>query len=262
MTTIWGIMAYWNEEFYIRQSIYAALPFVSKLLLVDGAYYQEGLDSHWSTDKTNSCINRIIYDDDIPDMDIWWYTDEQWNDAFPSMKPHDYVKVKYKGWKDEMEKRQFMLDCVPEGDVIFIIDADTLTVGDPNWFREQVEVMISSASMVPTMEYVHPAGWWDTPMLLKKVKGMQYKGTHWNIEYPDTDGNQWIAPNNMQDRIEGVFQLNMGAFYRQPTRFGSKITSRVSRSKKEDFGDYQRKKLKEEMYDARRQLYEDPPSTE
>jgi len=253
---IWGIMSYWNEEFYIRQSIYAALPFVDKLLLVDGAYYQPDIDNFFSTDATNSHIRDIIWNG-VHTVDIHWYTNGEKSLQFENEYPKISHQIHYRGWKNEMEKRQFMIDCIPDDDIILIIDADTLTVGDPAWFREQVEAMSYPATMIPTMDYIHPAGWWDTPMLLRKIKGMKYGGTHYNIEYPEYPfKNQWMPPINMHERIQGVFQLNMGAFYRQPSRLKPKMETRLERGTKEDFDKRRREILMEDFYKARKDINE------
>jgi len=251
---IWGLMAYWNEEFYLRQSIYSVLPFVDELIMMDGAYYQYDLPDYFSSDASNAHINNIIWEG-VGDTSLHWYTDEEHSFQFVEWLAGLYEGVKNHGWADEMYKRQKMIELVPDGDVMLIIDADTLMMGDPVWFREQVAEMSTRATMIPTMYYTHPASWWETPMVMKKVDGMKYAGIHWNIEYPDTpQQNQWYPPNNDGRIIEGCFQLNMGMFYRQPSRMTPKRDSAVKRNLKEDFSKQRAKQIWDKMYYEREKL--------
>lgn len=166
-----------NGERTLAKSLKSILPFVDKVVMVDGAFQLYPHKVPWSTDNTKGiaeelCGNKLI-----------WVGCE-------------------KAWSGEVEKRSTYFKHVPDGEMLIIIDHDeVLEESKPNAFQRQLNrignkypcVGIQVVSYVPKWsgsfleipECDWPKiKWYENPdfsarsAIYRKVKGMEYRQRH------------------------------------------------------------------------------------
>lgn len=173
-------MSFWNERRFILSAIKHALPFVDKLILVDGAYESMrnyGFPYPHSGDGT---LERIR--DCLPDK--YW----------KKIKLYEVSDF----WKNEVEKRNFMLSKAREGDYVFIVDGDEITWGLPKLLRETLtriapDVIYIPVYSIPDTEYFPVQQNQLMPRIFRKRRGWKYKDKHWWIV--DEDGDLVMSHN-------------------------------------------------------------------
>ena len=89
-----------------------------------------------------------------------------------------------KVWLNQIEKRNRLVEAVPDGEDFIIIDADEMLVGD---FQEGVERWYDSGCVCcnfpiysPGTDFERVTPRWH-PRIFRKLKGMHYRGTHWHL---------------------------------------------------------------------------------
>jgi hypothetical protein len=144
---------------------------VDGIIVIDGAYknylehFKEFNDwaTAWSTDGSMEIINNFR---GLPEVHIY-------------KTPNDSVC-----WPNQVEKRNFLLSTVPDGDAFLGIDADEMIMGD---VQEGVEKFYESGCIACSMPLYMPGTHMDRvvprwhPRVFVKRKGMHYTGTHWHL---------------------------------------------------------------------------------
>jgi len=248
---IWAVVSYYDEEYYIMQSLISIAPFVDGFILVDGAYY--GTKPTFSTDRTNELIGLFARTFGEGKTFKWYCS----YDTFPTLIQFDFglhKRITDKGWESEMEKRQFAIEQVPVGDWILIHDADELALGVPDLFRDEVSGRKDLSRHVISMESYGIGDWWHTPRVLKRTKKMSYQQNHWTILYGRKP--HFGEPINKGYIHRYIMQLNMGDFYRKPRQTALKLESKDGRDKKENSANEIRDRMRKRILDAQRKIYE------
>ena len=190
-------MVYYNEKFYLAQSLYALRHYVDGVILVDGVFEGFG-DTLKSTDDSHYIIKDFM---DNISLEIKHHF------------PHTY-------WKNEPEKRQFAIDQVPEGDDFIIIDPDELILGDPKYFRKELSMYDDLVMNTMIIDHVRPASWWLYPRVYHKTVPYEYKHLHNALA---VDGYfHWDKPVNKQRILKSIVLLHMSEFYIPPERLAQK----------------------------------------
>jgi hypothetical protein len=89
-----------------------------------------------------------------------------------------------KPWQNQAVKRTALIDAVPLGDWLLIIDADEMVMGD---FQESMEATYESGCIVANCPLYNPGTHAERmvkawhPRIFQKQEGMHYRGTHWHL---------------------------------------------------------------------------------
>ncbi len=241
---IWACLIYFNEEYYLPQALYALRHFVDGMILVDGAF--EGYaEENYSTDRSNFIIREFTDDIDLHyDHKI---TFQRWTGN--------------KFWKNEMEKRSYAINLVPEGDYFIIIDADELLLGDPTFFRKELYALSKKDEQTELVRNVgivhHPAdtGWFLMPRVYKKVEDMDYKGSHSNIFVGDTPVT-WSYPHNNARVFRSIMIIHMNEFYPRRDKQIEKWNYQAKRESEEDIQKFKRDQLLKDITPERNDAIE------
>ena len=253
---IWAVMIYYNEEKYLLNNMIRVMPFVDRLILVDGAFQGYDKDcverkSFWSYDWSNIVIQGAISDWHFHNTEdpkaIKWYTD------IPEIIGYEAGDMwnhhRRKGWKNEIEKRTFSIQQVPDGDYFFIIDADEILMGNPEYFREEVKRYDSKYKRedctilnVGLIHYPDNTGWFIFPRIYKKIPNMYYDATHSNI-FVDDKPVSWTAPYNNSEVLRSICMIHESAFYPDDEKQKMKWDYISKRQKEEDVNVWKRERL-------------------
>jgi hypothetical protein len=229
---IWALMQYYNEGFYLAQSLYQLRHFVDHIVLVDGAFAGFS-DSPWSTDRSNAIIGqfRVLF----PKVDVMWVNELSLNRIIKNKEKRRRLLTK--GWNMETEKRQWMLDQVPDNDYFMIADADEMLIGDPDYFRWEVKQLAKAEKKVANQMVIHHpryASWLLYPRVYHKRGAFEYKILHNALEI-DNKGFHWDKSVNDQRIMESVAVIHLSEFYVDRERMWDKILYNMEvRDTKED----------------------------
>jgi hypothetical protein len=164
------IMLY-NDCTFLAATLESIKDVVDSIIVVDGAYelylkhYKEFVPTAnaWSTDGGLEIIER-----------------------FPGKPETRVFKTKDNGtcWANQVEKRNFMINQVPDGDYFLGIDSDEMLMGD---VQEALEKFYESGCVAAQFPLYTPGLNQDRivprwhPRIFQKKPGMHYEGTHWHL---------------------------------------------------------------------------------
>jgi hypothetical protein len=161
----------YNDCEFLAAMLLSIKDIVDDIIVVDGAYelylkqFQEfnPWATAWSTDGSLEILKSVK---GLPPVKI-------------CHTPHED-----ECWPNQVEKRNFMINQVPDGDWFLGIDADELLAGDA---QEALEKLYESGCIIGQMPLYTPGTHEDRvvprwhPRLFQKRPGMHYKGTHWHL---------------------------------------------------------------------------------
>jgi hypothetical protein len=165
-----AVLNLYNDRTFVAAMLESIKDVVDSIIVVDGAYTQYleqfkefvPLAKPWSTDGSIEVIRAM------PDL--------------PPVK--FYAALDGKCWENQVVKRNFCINQVPENDAFLIIDADEMLMGDA---QEAIEAFYDSGCLAMQMPLYTPGLQQDRvvprwhPRLFLKRPGMHYKGTHWHL---------------------------------------------------------------------------------
>jgi len=225
----------YNSAKTLALSLRSIVPYVDKVIIVDGAFANYPHKYPQSTDGTKSIANRICKNKLI------------WIDC-PKTR-----KRTFKPWAGQVAKRNAYLDLVPHGTFFYILDADTVVTGNVegamdylrrtswrgcmkvreiNFFpiRKVGEIKQRQlplfqrwlwdelvAGYKPTerewFEQIYWIGNYNyVSSVYRKHKDMKYKKRHSTIYVPDEEGNDVLACKPSRDWtpiLRGIVEINM-----------------------------------------------------
>ncbi len=161
----------YNDRTFLAATLESIKNVVDSVLVVDGAYeaylqsYREFVPgaSAWSSDGSLRILEAFS---GKPEMRVFKTADEK------------------TCWATQVEKRNFLIDQVPDGDCFVILDADEMLMGD---VQEGMERFYDSGCVAAQMPLYTPGLHQDRivprwhPRVFQKRVGMHYKGTHWHL---------------------------------------------------------------------------------
>jgi len=161
----------YNDPMFLAACLESIKDVVDDIIVVDGAY--EAYLKHfrefspwataWSTDGTLEILQSIK--------------------GLPPLRIH-HTESDQICWPNQVDKRNFMINQVPNEDWFLGIDSDEMLMGDP---QEALEKVYDSGCIVAQMPLYTPGVQVDRvipkwhPRLFQKKPGMHYKGTHWHL---------------------------------------------------------------------------------
>jgi len=122
----------YNSADVIATSLRSIIPYVEKVIMIDGAFKNYPHIEIYSTDNTKEIAQQIC-----GDKLIW-------------------VDCPLSGWEDQVEKRNAYLKLVPDEEWFFVLDDDVVVFGDLNVTLEQLP-QISQRSVSVRMMNLYPA---------------------------------------------------------------------------------------------------------
>jgi hypothetical protein len=151
---------------------------VDRIVIADGAYraYYEHYKPFqpearpWTTDGSIEFIKSFR---GLPE--VTWISP-------PAPEPNSGLE--FDCWENQTVKRTALLDAVPTGDWLLIIDADEMLSGD---VQEGLEEIIDSGCACGNCAIYNPGTEMERmipkwhPRMFRKLEGMHYKGTHWHL---------------------------------------------------------------------------------
>jgi glycosyltransferase involved in cell wall biosynthesis len=166
----------YNDRVFLAACLESIRDIVDSIIVVDGAYqiYLEHFREFsrwataWSTDGSLEILQNFR---GLPELHIL-------------KTPNDQIC-----WPSQIDKRNFMINQVPEGDCFLIIDADEMIMGDA---QEALEKFYESGCVAAQMPLYTPGLQVDRvipkwhPRVFMKRPGMHYKGTHWHLRDKQT----------------------------------------------------------------------------
>lgn len=171
MHKLWGTINLYNDPAFLAACLESIREHVDGIIVVDGAY--EAYLTHfkefnpwataWSTDGTLEIIKAMR---DLPETHIFKTKDEN------------------TCWPNQVEKRNYMISQVPDGDYFLGIDSDEMLMGD---IQEALEKFYESGCIAAQMPLYTPGTQMDRvipkwhPRIFMKRPGMHYTGTHWHL---------------------------------------------------------------------------------
>lgn len=161
----------YDDRTFITAMLESIKDIVDSIIVVDGAYadylkhYKEfvPLANAWSTDGSIEIIQAFH---GKPEVRLFRSPDEN------------------TPWPNQIEKRNFMINQVPDGDCFLGIDADEMLMGD---IQEALEKFYESGCIAMQMPLYTPGLNQDRvipkwhPRIFIKRPGMHYQGTHWHL---------------------------------------------------------------------------------
>jgi len=166
-----ALLNLYNDRTFLPAMLETIKDVVDCIHVVDGAYTQY-LEHYkkfvptanaWSTDGSLEMISAFR---GLPEVHVHRTADEK------------------TCWANQVEKRNYLINLVPDGDYFIIIDADELLMGD---VQEAIEKFYESGCLAMQMPLYTPGLQQDRiipcwhPRVLMKRPGMHYKGTHWHL---------------------------------------------------------------------------------
>jgi len=165
-----ALLNLYNDRTFLSAMLESIREHVDSIIVADGAYqvyYDTFLELHpdakpWSTDGSLEII-----------------------EAFPELPPVTMIGCPDdKPWLNQAVKRTALLDAVPNGDWLIIIDADEMLIGDVDGGMFDI---YKSGCVVAGTPYYNPGldaaalrmRW--HPWIYKKQEGMHYHMTHWYL---------------------------------------------------------------------------------
>jgi len=246
---LYAVMIYFNEEEYLKKNIWA-LDFVDGIILVDGAF--AGFDKeanekeyHWSTDNSDLWIESFI--ETHPDIRIHW----------TQCGSNYMVHQEKKGWKNEIVKRDYSIQQVPDGDFFFIVDVDEKVICHPEILRAELySPYLKEEELCRNIVIIHhpnDCGWFFFPRIYKKVPDMHYKASHSNVFVGDNPIS-WNPPYNSYRGFKSLIIIHESAFYEKKERKISKWNYIHRRTKEEDVKQWKRDKLIQDVTPDRKSV--------
>jgi hypothetical protein len=165
-----AVVNLYNDRTFIGGMLESLKDNVDTIIIADGAYklyYENYVKSHpeakpWTTDGSLQIINAFK---DLPPVKIIECPDGQ-------------------PWLNQCVKRTALIDAVPTGDWMIIIDADLMLIGNVD---EGMFEIAESGCVVAGTPYYNPGldeawlrNFWH-PWIYQKTEGMHYQGTHWHL---------------------------------------------------------------------------------
>jgi hypothetical protein len=168
---LWATINLYNDRTFLAACLESIRDLVDGIIVVDGAYqvYLEHFREFspwataWSTDGSLEILQNFR---GLPEVRMY--------------KTEDDTKC----WANQIEKRNFLLTKVPDGDCFLGIDADEMIMGD---VQEAMEKFYESGCIACQMPLYTPGLQTDRvipkwhPRVFMKRPSMHYKGTHWHI---------------------------------------------------------------------------------
>lgn len=168
---LWATINIYNDNAFLAAMLTSIKDHVDGLIVVDGAYtsylkhFREFVPkaTAWSNDGTIEILNAFK---DKPETRLYRTKDEATT------------------WENQVVKRNFMINKVPNGDYFLGIDSDEMFMGD---IQEYLEKFYESGCIAAQMPLYNPGLQDDRvvprwhPRIFKKVEGMHYEGTHWHL---------------------------------------------------------------------------------
>jgi len=166
---MFAIIKVYNDVQFIVAAVESIKRFVEGIIVGDGAYelYYEVYKKHFKHAKvtsTDGSIEVLKHLGDLPDI--------------------QFLRVPPKGWKNQVEKMNALLQAVPEDAWFLDLNADEMLVGDvAKGFREITESgcitgrvpLVNLGCDIDRLHYFwHPRIW-------KNIPGTHFEGTHWQI---------------------------------------------------------------------------------
>ena len=166
-----AVINLYNDRTFLTAALESIKDIVDSIIVVDGAYeaylqnYKEFVPTAnaWSTDGSLKILDAFV---GKPEMRILKTQDEK------------------TCWPTQLEKRNFLINQVPDGDCFLILDADEMLMGD---VQEAMEKFYESGCFAAQMPLYTPGLHQDRivprwhPRVFIKKPGMHYKGTHWHL---------------------------------------------------------------------------------
>jgi hypothetical protein len=168
----WACISVFNEVKTLETTIRSVVPFVDHLLVVDGAYaYFPYLGANGrSDDGTNELVRELMKE--IPKLEL-----------IGCMMP----------WESEMQKRTVYCGLVPDGDWIFIIDADEKLVFGGEWLKllESVNEARKFNAGICLMYFKEGDHYGTMARIYRKLPTMHYDQGHAHVIRDGPDGHRW-----------------------------------------------------------------------
>lgn len=227
----------YNSAKTLALSLRSIVPYVDKVIIVDGAFADYPHKHPQSTDGTKAIAKKICGDKLI------WVKCPKTRGRYKRFKP----------WVGQVAKRNAYLDLVPHGTFFYILDADTVVAGNVegamnylrrttwrgcmkvreiNFFpiRKVAEVKERKLPLFqqwlwdeledgyrPTEEEWFEQVYWlgnynYVASVYRKHEDMKYKKHHSTIYVPDEDGNDVLAckpSRGWTPILRGIVEINM-----------------------------------------------------
>ena len=141
----------WNDLAALRQTMPSWLPYVDRVVVVDGAYAALGLEQAESTDGLAAWLAEQVAPERL-----------------------ELILPPAGGWPNQCAKRSAYCAAGEEGDLLFIVDADE-RVAQASALREVSECDVGWVRLVNETIYRRPYG---QPRLVRWRPGLAYRGRH------------------------------------------------------------------------------------
>ncbi len=173
-----ALLNFYNDRTFLGACLDSLVGNVDSLIVADGAYklYYEEYKKYdpqarpWSTDGSLEFLKAFR---GLPELKL-----------IKPPTPEPNTGLEGDCWENQSVKRTALLDAVPEGDWLLIIDADEAIMGD---IQEGMERVYDSGCICASMPLWVPGTHMERlqrdwhPRIFRKVPGMQYRGTHWHL---------------------------------------------------------------------------------
>lgn len=166
---MYAIIKIYNDVQFISACIESIKRHVEGIIVADGAYqlYYEQYKEYfpqaetWSTDGSMKVIEALT---GLPDLTI--------------------LRVPKRGWVNQVVKMNALIKAVPRNNWFIDVNADEMLVGNVTKGFESVEASGCIAGRVPLANLgcdIDRLHFFWHPRLWKKVKGIHFEGTHWQM---------------------------------------------------------------------------------
>ncbi len=165
-----AVVNLYNDRTFLPAMLESIREVVDVIHVVDGAYtqYLQHYKAFVPTAQpysTDGSIQIIQAMPDLPSLDF-------------HKPPNDQC------WENQAEKRNFLINLVPDDDAFLIIDADEMFMGDPQEalekFYESGCLAMQTPLYTPGLQSDRVIPRWHPRVFIKRPK-MHYKGTHWHL---------------------------------------------------------------------------------
>lgn len=169
---IWACLNVFNEKDALKAAVESCDPYVDGYIFVDGAY--AGFPNHGNNGASNDGTLELIKS---------MITER-------TGKECKLIESPGRPWMTEMEKRTAYCNAVPEGDWIFIIDADEriLYGGD---YLTSLDAICETRYFEAGIVIIKSSSYGTMPRVFKKLRGMHYEAGHSHIIHDGEFGHRW-----------------------------------------------------------------------
>jgi hypothetical protein len=168
MSRIIAAFNVYNEVTILRAALESVLPYVEKIIIVDGAYakFTSTGNNGASNDGTLELVRKL---------------QEEWNG-----RQIQLIEAPGRPWESEMEKRTAYFDAADDGDWLFILDADERLAFGGDYIQQLrgIDELRPFNSGVTIFRFITEKGthsYGTVTRVYKKLPGTHYGNTHAHV---------------------------------------------------------------------------------